>query len=419
MSLLKSETFPIKLNDQSKAYFKFITEIYEYLEDGEEFFDSLKDLIAGNYETLNAYNPINFYWVHHISNLIELFELTQTLKTLNPDPENLTDEENIVFDEWTKSDYTEEFLEDMNNKVSIFESSSKLLPKYKKQIESICYLHIIKVGVVPTDYLPDPDLGDYQDKAVIVQDPTQHVIPREDVNLAFVTWDELNKEAHLEKINKAINLIKIASPNSFDRFRYFTNVIIPHNNNHVVSYSSQFLPGYSVLNLYNRDFIDLLDDLIHENGHHHLNTYLNSEDLLNEDDELIYYSPWREELRPIRGVYHAFTTFYWAFSLFEDLSNFIQSNNHDFTQEQVEKIQFRLLEEYLMLHYCIPDLEHGLKTKKITETGYSIITDLIDCIKDFEPEFNKLFEQLNPEIQKIIRKLSILLIQKREKYKLT
>jgi len=81
----------------------------------------------------------------------------------------------------------------------------------------------------------------------------------------------------------------------------------------------QSLPGYSSLNMFDRDQIDLMDDLLHENGHHYLNTFLNHQDLINEDDDKIYYSPWRKALRPVRGIYHATFTFFWALELFYQL----------------------------------------------------------------------------------------------------
>ena len=53
-----------------------------------------------------------------------------------------------------------------------------------------------------------------------------------------------------------------------------TSRIIPLNAKGVVSFSYRHRPGLSFINCFDRDNLDLIDDLIHENSHHHLNLLL-------------------------------------------------------------------------------------------------------------------------------------------------
>jgi hypothetical protein len=120
-----------------------------------------------------------------------------------------------------------------------------------------------------------------------------------------------------------------------------------------------------------------MDDLIHENGHHFLNAFLNVQDLFTEDDEKDYYSPWRQALRPIRGIYHACFTFYWGLNLFDDLL----TGHPPLNEEEREKIKRRFLEEYYMLDYCYPDLVHAHKENKINTQGMELIEQIYEEIR--------------------------------------
>ena len=75
------------------------------------------------------------------------------------------------------------------------------------------------------------------------------------------------------------------------------------------------------------------------------------EEIIFEDDDKIFYSPWRKSLRPIRGIFHGTATFYVAYRVFKELS-FLQDIESFFTSEEISKIYFRFLEESILLKYC-------------------------------------------------------------------
>jgi len=163
-------------------------------------------------------------------------------------------------------------------------------------------------------------------------------------------FDNENTTKYIDKINLAYTKIKEVSPDLYEALITFTKYIVPSSEEEIVSHSTDELPGFSTINLLHRDEIDLLDDLLHENGHHYLNHFLNHAHLLNEDDEKIFYSPWRESLRAIRGIFHAYLTFYWAFYLFRELV----TKSDDYRNNS--KCHARFLEEYYMLNYSYDDL---------------------------------------------------------------
>jgi hypothetical protein len=170
---------------------------------------------------------------------------------------------------------------------------------------------------------------------------------------------------------------------------------VPVDEKGIVSYSMQSLPGYSSINMFDRDQLDLMDDLLHENGHHFLNTLLNNQDLINEDDDKIYFSPWRKALRPIRGIYHAVFTFFWALELYNNLDKAAEAKILEFTKEEKIKIKQRFIEEYYMLEFCRTDLKHAFKNKRVNKDGNQLINMIYDRISAYEKDTIVVLKNLN------------------------
>jgi hypothetical protein len=141
-----------------------------------------------------------------------------------------------------------------------------------------------------------------------------------------------------------------------------------------------------MINLYHRDFVDLMDDLLHENGHHHMNHYLNLGNLIEEPIDNIYYSPWRRTLRPLRGIFHAYFTFFWAFKLFIDLSKAkeIDSIYYLFSEEEKEKIHWKAIEEFHMLNFTFQDLKWARKNGLIHDAGWELILEQQKEVRRFQ-----------------------------------
>lgn len=438
--LLFTKSFHLKLKSNvEKNYLEFIDDIREDLTKGfstdiidPQFLDQLNDIVHD--VSFDHYSPLKFYWMNLVDNLIYLIQLHEEIldaDEFNENNEELSETEEELFALWNETELAQIFLDTLAEGLPVLEASDQLLPLIENQIISFYVLHINQFQQEFDDaiiYQAVHELGDFSKRLYIGDNhhmvdihlhsetfpslPLKSFLPHkneivfeikeddqkfkirentnflqiDDVKLYVIPSCDEGIKKHgkfIENIELALKRIKLAAPHIFETFKSFTNTIVPINENGIVSYSMQSLPGYSSINMFNRDEIDLMDDLIHENGHHYLNTYLNHLDLIDEDDSKIYFSPWRKALRPIRGIYHATFTFYWAFELFFWLNQAVEDKKIKFTQAQVIKIQIRFLEEYYMLNYCMPDLKHAFKNKKITKTGNDLILDIFKRISSY------------------------------------
>src|SRR3989338_10807563 len=96
----------------------------------------------------------------------------------------------------------------------------------------------------------------------------------------------------VKRINQAWTIIQEAWPEGHEVLSLLTSRIIPLKAKGVVSFSYRHRPGLSFINCFDRDDLDLVDDLIHENSHHHLNLVLRKAVLYHKDqNQEIFYSP--------------------------------------------------------------------------------------------------------------------------------
>lgn len=292
--------------------------------------------------------------------------------------------EERVFERWNNSQFADYFLKSLNRGQILGKASLGTLNVFDKHLVTFGERHILRKNKTSAFYRPQTSLGEFvKNKKIFRLLETNLHLDGKDLKLMTSSMKEMKSFSH--RIEVALKIIRKFSPTSWDRFSAFTEVIIPIKEPELVSYSHQDLPGYSMINLYHRDFVDLMDDLLHENGHHHLNYYLNLGKLIDEPVDNIYYSPWRRTLRPLRGVYHAYFTFFWAFKLFADLTRSIDINSslYAFSSAEKEKILWRTVEEYLMLNYTYKELKWARKQGLIKDTGWLLIEEQQKELKRF------------------------------------
>jgi HEXXH motif-containing protein len=169
--------------------------------------------------------------------------------------------------------------------------------------------------------------------------------------------------------------------------------VIPLSAKGVVSFSYRHRPGLSFINCFDRDNLDLIDDLIHENSHHHLNLLLRKHVMYRGDrNQQIFYSPWRRSLRPIRGILHATFTFTMGALLFERLSSWAETKKGmkewkaaGLTQRDLLRARFRCLEEIESVRYSIQDLDYaGRHLKWLTGSGARLVRQLEEALSKAE-----------------------------------
>lgn len=137
----------------------------------------------------------------------------------------------------------------------------------------------------------------------------------------------------------------------FELYKLLTKKIVIISSPGLVSFSHFNEPGISYLNVSDRDEFETIDDLVHENAHHHLNLILKKYNLI-KDKKQLFYSPWREELRNSYAILHAVFTFSFGAFLFEKIILGSSPNLLKFK----ERAAFRLLEESKMLNFSLQDL---------------------------------------------------------------
>lgn len=446
---LFSKDFHRKLQSNvEKSYRDFIEDLREDLQKGFEtdvvdldFLEQLNDIIHD--ESFDTYSPLKFYWLNLVDNLIYVIQLHEDLLLEEDiDSEELSELENELFNFWNDSEFAESFLSQLNDGGPVIEASNNLIPLQENQIISFYVMHISHYRQEFSDalmYHTVPELGDFEkriyltdlhlpvslkkipdtfpslplvsitpeasmiqlevnDKAtdfkieeapapLTLEEKSLYVLPQCDDGVKRI-------EEFKKNIQKALGNLRKVAPHLYETFKSFTHTIVPVNEKGIVSYSMQSLPGYSSINLFDRDSLDLMDDLLHENGHHYLNTYLNFMDLIHEDDDKIYYSPWRKALRPIRGIYHAVFTFYWALELYLALNKANEEKALTFNKAEQVKIKVRFLEEYFMLEYCRPDLAHAFKNKRVTKEGNQLINMVLDRVALNKIEVAPIMNQL-------------------------
>jgi hypothetical protein len=338
-----------------------------------------------NADKLNDFSCVKWNLLHQIDDFI----------FLNNKSKNLCDHEfglaeEMVFEKWNHSEFSGYFLNALNEGNKINKASLRTLNVFDKHLVNFAQRHILLSKNVSRFYRIQSSLGEISTKGKITT-LIPNKIQMEDKEITIFSRTHKEGSVFSNRIIKALKIIMISSPDSWERFRAFTEVIVPIKEPQFVSYSHQDLPGYSMINLYHRDFVDLMDDLLHENGHHHLNYYLNLEKLIEEPTDNIYYSPWRRTLRPLRGIYHAYFTFFWAFKLFSDL---VMSDNlnSNFDSQDKEKIIWRAVEEFHMLNFTFEDLKWAKENRLIHKKGWQLVEEqktLIDLKKGFMKKLEK------------------------------
>ncbi|BCA54379.1 hypothetical protein W02_15190 [Nitrospira sp. KM1] len=195
------------------------------------------------------------------------------------------------------------------------------------------------------------------------------------------------------RVTRAWQTIEKAWPEGYGLLKLLTSHIIPLNARGVVSFSYRHRPGLSFINCFHRGNLDLIDDLIHENSHHHLNLLLRKHVLYGGDrNQQIFYSPWRRSLRPIRGILHAAFTFTMGAILFERLSSWAMTHGGrrgwkqaGLTASDLVRARFRCLEEIESVRYSLEDLRYaGRRLKWLTGSGVRLVRQLEDAIGEAE-----------------------------------
>ncbi len=309
-------------------------------------------------------------WKHYWAQGATLW-LEQTASTAKLHNGGWSSLHDSVFERWNRSEYAQDLMAALAETDDLKYASRQCAKTLVTQLKGVASNHFGLGGAV-RGYRPQFELGEFKGLKT-----SSRIATSQGTSVEFLSWDTTHFNNHADAITQALALVKTHSPASYRWFKLFTKRVIPIRQRELVSYSLQDLPGHSFINMYHRDRVDLLDDLMHENGHHHLNLRLILGNLLREDPDQIYYSPWRRTLRPIRGIFHAHFTFFFALKLFHDLAEKLLDGELNWpgslNAREKRKILFRYAEEAAMLGYSAEDLERARARGQITPAGWLVV----------------------------------------------
>lgn len=194
---------------------------------------------------------------------------------------------------------------------------------------------------------------------------------------AKFTQIKRTEESKFLQLIHAKNKLSELWPEGFEVFTILTDRIHLVRSKNLVSYSHFTEQGITYMNLWGRDFLDTMDDLIHETSHHHLNVILKKFKILKtKSSDEIYFSPWRQELRSLYAILHSVFTFSCAALLFEVL---MERETDEIAKTLIkfrEKIRFRFMEESYNLSFSLQDLQGAVLKNAFTNKGKTLIQEL-------------------------------------------
>jgi hypothetical protein len=110
---------------------------------------------------------------------------------------------------------------------------------------------------------------------------------------------------------RALDNLRACSPSAMAWVNHSTRVVVPcvaRGDGRVRSASREDHIGVVFMDITSE--VEVLETLVHEAAHHHFYLYDCQERLVERDDDSLFFSPLRNTLRPLRGVflaYHALT----------------------------------------------------------------------------------------------------------------
>lgn len=375
---------------------KYILEIHDELYQSlANAFEQHKNILAPfgqlfENNKLKSYHPKSFYILKRFEKYLHCYDITHSPQDHNFDSD---DQQDFLYEFWTEGDHCEEFLAFNTQLLDAVESSKHMLEREQNRIVDIFHTHFSFDSQIKRPVITE--LGEVEINGKIQLAPVTK-LKLENTTIDFISNSQLANQ-ELERTTKAFERLKKHFPQGLAKFELLTSTIVPLHQEGIVSYSLEDLPSVSCINISKRDDIDLLDDLLHENGHHHMNFYLRDFELIYEDDEEIYYSPWRRALRPIRGLYHAVFTFYFAEELFYNLI----INNIELTDEERIKVESRFCQEFLMIDLCKKQINIAINDEKISKQGIKLIQEIFTLHDEHSELFSNLSKNHDKELEKI------------------
>lgn len=345
-------------------------------------------------------------WLNAVAEYLYFEEAKRDIKTIQKSEESLENFQ-MAFTENLKKDFgVEDFrFIDWERTEPTYKNLMILMEEYANLAITPCYTLDTNV------YLKSESNYTYYQKAV--GDPSQK-------GVKIKTSRSKTPKEKIKQIEQAHEYLEIFWKDGYDLFKLLTDKIHIVQSNGLVSYSHFQEQGISYINFIDRDLLESIDDLIHENSHHHLNLILKKYKLIKKElKEDIFYSPWRKTLRPLYGIFHATFTFSYGALLFYNISKSAEWTFLNLDKQFLDRAYFRFVEETLYVEYSLFDLRWAIGKGYFTTKGIELIENLEsynrECIL-YLPNVLKMIK--SKELKKEIQSIQKLLQNNRTKYKL-
>ena len=175
-------------------------------------------------------------------------------------------------------------------------------------------------------------------------------------------------------LGSALQLVRKASPAKYTALTRDVEMIVPiryrqADTHH--SFTSMRLPN-TVFVSANADAVDMAEALVHEGGHNCLNQVIETRALFSgEADAVLFYSPWRDDPRPLIGLFHA------AFVFTEVCTFYVQLLDKGLLgTARLPAARRALSKHYCRLCMALPQL----KKRYFTPEGWALVRLISDHV---------------------------------------
>ena len=179
------------------------------------------------------------------------------------------------------------------------------------------------------------------------------------------------------RMQRALGLVKGAWPRAAREIGERTWLVVPLVEAGTVSYSHLARPGISYINVFRGSLLHLADDLLHETAHHRLHARQETDPLVRDDGEPLYFSPWRRTSRPLIGILHGTFTFLYRAELFLRMSRVASRPGGDVGLKPASRhrpwLEREARRELLNCGSALVVLEQARGERRLTPAGSALV----------------------------------------------
>jgi HEXXH motif-containing protein len=202
------------------------------------------------------------------------------------------------------------------------------------------------------------------------------------------------------RLRHAVALLRRAWPAAAEMVLARTQRVVPIDEAGIVSFSSAREPGVAYINVHSRPLVRLAEDLLHEATHMRLHEIEALYPLVvprerYDDAEPRFYSPWRREWRPVRGILHGACTFTVGAAFYERMLEASDPGTHGvvFPAARRRWLARRFLEEMESTSVALATLRGASRRglllpagRRIVRAAASLRSELLDAARVRERE---------------------------------